>query len=94
LYAAVLTTAYPGPATGVSNPDRVIALVYLWAAAHRRSTAWVCQPAQLAGAFGRPCPSPGHPVGRRAVVQPLTLRVRLAPFALALPRETGTIPQA
>lgn len=44
LYTAVMTTAYPGPAAGVTHPDRRVALVYLWAAAHRRATRWACDP--------------------------------------------------
>jgi len=44
LYLAVASTAYPGPAAGVTHPDRRVVVVYLWAAGHRRPTAWACDP--------------------------------------------------
>jgi hypothetical protein len=65
LYTAVMTTAYPGPATGVRHPDRVIAAAYLWAAAHRRPTGWGCDPAHWDRWARRPGRLPSQPTMSR-----------------------------
>jgi hypothetical protein len=44
LYAAVMTTDHGRPARGVTYPDRAVAPVYLWAAAHHRPTSWARDP--------------------------------------------------
>src|ERR1700754_3213224 len=72
LYTAVMTTDYPGPATGVAYPDWVIALVYLWAAAHRRATSWACERTHWQPWARRPAELPSQPtMSRRLRAAPL-----------------------
>jgi len=72
LYTAVMTTAYGEPARGVHHPDRVIALVYLWAAAHRRATSWACAPGHWEAWARRPRVLPSQPtMSRRLRADPL-----------------------
>src|SRR5215831_14386742 len=60
LYTAVVTTAYTGPATGVHHPDRVVALAYLFAAAHHKATYWACDRRHWERWARRPDPLPSQ----------------------------------
>ena len=78
LYRAVTATAYDRPAAGVRHPDRVIALVYLWAAAHRRATAWACDPRHWEPWARRPEPLPSQPTMSRRLRAPAVGRLLAA----------------
>ena len=87
LYRAVMTTAYDRPARGVTYPDRVIALVYLWAAAHHRPTSWACDPGHWEPWARPPGRLPSQPTVSRRLRAPAVGRL----FAALARRYRGDV---
>jgi len=70
LYTAVSTTDYADPAAGVHHTDRVVTLVYLWAAAHHEATYWACDRRHWERWARRPEELPSQPTMSRRLRTP------------------------
>ena len=75
LYRAVTTTDYPRPARGVTHADRVIVLVYLWAASHHKATSWACEAGHWERWARMPDPLPSQPTMSRRLRAPAVGRL-------------------